>query len=45
MLPFSIHTIQLPLTNLVAASHHVSLSDDLNGYCLNFFSAPKDFNK
>ena len=34
-----------PLSGFVAASHHVSLSDVLNGYCLHFFTTPKDFNK
>jgi hypothetical protein len=34
-----------PLAGLVSASHHVSLSDVVNGYCLHFFTAPKDFNK
>lgn len=29
----------------VAASHHLSQGDELTGYCLNFYSAPKDFNK
>ncbi|QHL88221.1 hypothetical protein GU926_12575 [Nibribacter ruber] len=34
-----------PFTGLVAASHHASLRDVLNGYCLFFFTSPKDFNK
>jgi hypothetical protein len=29
----------------VASSHHVSQSDMLNGYCLPFYTAQKDFNK
>lgn len=32
------------LTGYVAASHHVSLSDALNGYCLYFYTTPKEFN-
>lgn len=36
---------QKPLTGFVAASHHVSLCDMLNGYRLYFYTALKDFNK
>ncbi|MFC5272385.1 hypothetical protein [Adhaeribacter terreus] len=47
MIPFteiwSLEAIQL--TGFVASSHHVSQSDMLNGYCLPFFTAQKDFNK
>ncbi len=47
VLPYShkpIFSIE-PLTGLVAASHHVALRDVLNGYCLDFLTTPKDFNK
>ncbi|WP_181304873.1 hypothetical protein [Rufibacter sp. XAAS-G3-1] len=37
-------TIIKPFIGLVAASHHASQHDDLNGYCLCFFTAPKAFN-
>jgi hypothetical protein len=40
-----LYSFSKPLTGFVAASHHVSLSDVLNGYCLYFYTAPKDFNK
>jgi hypothetical protein len=33
------------LSGFVASSHHVSQSDMLNGYCLPFYTAQKDFNK
>ncbi|WP_242919501.1 hypothetical protein [Pontibacter liquoris] len=36
---------QQPVVRLVAASHHVSLHDVLNGYCLCFLTTPKAFNK
>jgi hypothetical protein len=34
-----------PALGLVTASHHVTLRDELNGYCLPFFTCPKAFNK
>ncbi|SIQ89536.1 hypothetical protein SAMN05421545_1545 [Pontibacter lucknowensis] len=37
--------LTIPASGLVAASHHVVMCDELNGYCLNFFSSPKAFNK
>ncbi|WP_165864859.1 hypothetical protein [Rufibacter latericius] len=39
------NTAMQPFSGLVAASHHASLRDVLNGYCLFFFTSPKDFNK
>ncbi|PTX20375.1 hypothetical protein C8N40_103452 [Pontibacter mucosus] len=29
---------------MVSASHHMALCDKLNGYCLCFYTAPKDFS-
>ncbi len=39
------YSLSKPSTGFVAASHHFSLSDVLNGYCLSFYTAPKVFNK
>ncbi|WP_299821462.1 hypothetical protein [uncultured Pontibacter sp.] len=47
MQPFSYTHLSLlvpAFTGLVAASHHVALRDELNGYCLHFFTTPKAFN-
>ncbi|MFA1771146.1 hypothetical protein ACD591_07575 [Rufibacter glacialis] len=32
-----------PFTGLAAASHHAAQHDDLNGYCLFFYTTPKAF--
>lgn len=47
MKPFSnIWTLEASrLTGFVASSHHIAQADKLNGYCLPFFTAQKDFNK
>lgn len=46
MLPPCRYSVErpLPLNGFVATSHHVSLSDVLNGYCLCFYSVPKEFS-
>ncbi|WP_175491098.1 hypothetical protein [Pontibacter chinhatensis] len=40
-----INSIPKPLSGFVASSHHISQSDVLNGYCLPFYTAHKDFNR
>ncbi|MET3542866.1 hypothetical protein ABID22_003603 [Pontibacter aydingkolensis] len=47
MQPYSytyLSLLALTGAGLVSASHHLSLSDKLNGYCLHFFTTPKAFN-